>query len=440
MLLEFSFSNYKSFLENTTFSLTPAPKQKGLDYSIIKKKIGKTTYKGLSSAVLYGPNASGKSNVIGALDTLREIILRGHIRNDEGITPNPASGKLELIPNNSLEENRPVTFRISFIVDELCIEYSLDVLLGQFMDIQSQREVVHEVLCINGNIVFERTKDTEATFGLLHKLKPYVGTTFLQNEAYAMALAKESLKVDELFLTNGFKSIVSPKLATLIVSWFEKQLMVVYHADKIQFIPSRTASESVSQQFSKAQSAAAEAFGITASALKYDVDENNEPKLFSVIQSGKKTMTLPADIFESYGTMRFVNIFPSILRTLQTGGVLIIDEFDASIHPMAIMSLINIFHNDDINVNGAQLIFNTHNPIFLNPNLYRRDEIKFVERDEDSHLSKLYSLSDFSTAGKHSVRKTTDYMKNYFVNHYGAIKDVDFVPVVEALLGHRSEV
>ena len=54
---------------------------------------------------------------------------------------------------------------------------------------------------------------------------------------------------------------------------------------------------------------------------------------------------------------------------MQTGGTLIVDEFDASIHPMALMSIINIFHNDDINIHNAQLIFNTHNPIFLNSNL-----------------------------------------------------------------------
>ena len=71
---------------------------------------------------------------------------------------------------------------------------------------------------------------------------------------------------------------------------------------------------------------------------------------------------------------------------------LVVDEFDASIHPMALMNIINIFHNDEINTKHAQLIFNTHNPIFLNPNLYRRDEINFIERDDDSHCSTHYTL------------------------------------------------
>ena len=96
---------------------------------------------------------------------------------------------------------------------------------------------------------------------------------------------------------------------------------------------------------------------------------------------------------------------------------------------MALMNLVNIFHNDDINIHGAQLIFNTHNPIFLDHNLFRRDEIKFVDWDEEKQCSVHYSLSDFKTAGYNGVRRGSDYMKEYFVDRYGAIKDIDLTPV-----------
>lgn len=128
-----------------------------------------------------------------------------------------------------------------------------------------------------------------------------------------------------------------------------------------------------------------------------------------------------------------------VVNALLNGGTLVIDEFDASIHPMALMSIINIFHNDDLNKKNAQLIFNTHNPIFLNANLFRRDEIKFVERDDDTHCSNQYSLSDFGTTGKNGVRKNEDYMKNYFVSRYGAITDIDFTPIFENLLEKEKE-
>ena len=125
MLLKFSASNYKSFKDKFEFSLVPAPKQKGLDYSIMDEKIGKDSYKGLCSAIIYGPNASGKTNIIGAMDTFKAIVLRGHIRNvEEKSEPNAASGLLELIPNSSSEEPLPVSFSIKFSTKGTLIDYA----------------------------------------------------------------------------------------------------------------------------------------------------------------------------------------------------------------------------------------------------------------------------------------------------------------------------
>ena len=115
------------------------------------------------------------------------------------------------------------------------------------------------------------------------------------------------------------------------------------------------------------------------------------------------------------------------------------DELDASLHPMLVMNLISLFHNDEVNKNQAQLIFNTHNPIYLNNKLLRRDEIKFVERDKNTKSSSLYALSDFKTNGETSVRKTSDYMKNYFTNRYGAIENVDFTDIVIEILSKDRE-
>lgn len=106
---------------------------------------------------------------------------------------------------------------------------------------------------------------------------------------------------------------------------------------------------------------------------------------------------------------------------------------------MAIMNILTAFHNDDINVNHAQHIFNTHNPIFLNSNLLRRDEIKFVNRDDNTDFSTLYSLSDFGTSGENGVRKGDDYMKYYFVGCYGSVRDIDFTSVFEDILSSESQ-
>ena len=148
-------------------------------------------------------------------------------------------------------------------------------------------------------------------------------------------------------------------------------------------------------------------FGVNANPIGYTTDKEAKSKLVSIINTGtNQTEVLPAEVFESYGTIRFINLFPLVVRALQTGATLVVDEFDASIHPIAL----------------------------------RRDEIKFVERDPKDHASTLFALSDFGTAGENGVRKNDDYLKNYLANQYGGITDVDFSSVFEHLNSGENEV
>ncbi|MDD3394294.1 MAG: ATP-binding protein, partial [Anaerotignum sp.] len=433
MLLEFRVSNYKSFKEELCFSLIPAPKQKGLDYSVLKEKMNKKIYKGLSSAVIYGPNASGKTNIVGAMDSFKAIVLRGHIRNaDDKSNPNAAATSLELIPNNTCTSVTPVSFFIKFTIDSYLIEYAFTVDLGSFLEIEHHRKILKETLSVNETMLFSR--DGSLEFGSMETIHNMLVNAFDQNSNGAIALAKSNLNQEELFLMNGFKTMFSSKLVNLITNWLENQFMIIYRADSIQLVRKFSDSKKKSVYVEKTVNEAANYFGINSNALGYVVDgDSNEARLCSIFKRPSATTAIPADLFESYGTIRFINIFPLVVEALLNGGTLVVDEFDASIHPMALMNIINIFHNDEINTKHAQLIFNTHNPIFLNPNLYRRDEINFVERDDDSHCSTHYTLADFGTSGKAGVRKNEDYMKNYFINRYGAIKDIDFYPIFEEL-------
>ncbi len=442
MLLEFKVENYKSFLEEVTFSMVAAPKQSGLDYSLLKEKVKGKLVKGLSSSVIYGPNAAGKTNIIGAIDVLRAIIVRGNIRNsEEKNSPNAAAAALELVPNNRLIEGRPVKFFITFLEKNLQIQYSISMDLGAFLDEEYCREIKEERLSVNGEDIFIR--NTNLTIGNLKGIEDYLSDITNQNKDNVMGIAKNSLNKDELFLTNGFKLIFSQKLVKLIVDWFTDKCMVIYRADTIQLIKRFADPKKKAVYVERTTNQAAELFGINSNAVGYIVsDDEPEAKLYSIFKNAEndKNTAIVSEIFESYGTIRFINMFPLVIKAIMTGGTLIVDEFDASIHPMALMSIINIFHNDDINIHHAQLIFNTHNPIFLNSNLFRRDEIKFVERDDDNHYSNLYSLASFGTTGEKGVRKHEDYMGKYFISQYGAIKDIDFTPIFEQLLGDEGEV
>ena len=142
MLLEFKVKNYKSFVDMTTFSMMAAPKQKGLDYSVYTMSVNGKKVKGLCSSVIYGPNASGKTNIIGAMDTLRAIVLRGDIRNEEEKeAANPAASALELIPNKDLKQAEPVFFSIDFMVSEYRVKYELLLDIGAFLETKYKREI-----------------------------------------------------------------------------------------------------------------------------------------------------------------------------------------------------------------------------------------------------------------------------------------------------------
>lgn len=407
-----------------------------MEYSILEHKIGNKTYKGLCSAIIYGPNAFGKTNIISAMDVFKEIVLKGNIRNsDELRSPNISEGKLELIPNNLNKYPKPTKFYIRFVEGELLVEYELKIDLGLFLDRNYQRKIEFESLRINDKTIYERTDQIE--FFNLKSIEKYLITEFRKNEDSAKAIARNNLNETELFLTNGFKMMFSSKIVSFILEWFEEKFIVIYRADAAEIKSKLDNTEGGRIFINRTTNDAAKLFGINSNALGYVVPEDGgEPQLCSIFKDNG--VAIPAKHFESYGTVRFINMFPLILKALVEGSVLVLDEFDANIHPMALMNIINIFHDDDINKKNAQLIFNTHNPIFLNANIVRRDEIKFVERDDETHLSTHYSLSDFKTSGSNGVRKADDYLKHYFLGKYGAVKDIDFYDLFETLIKDNS--
>ena len=304
MLLEFKTKNFKSFLEEMDFVMTPAPKQKGLEYSILKHKIGKKTYKGLCSAIIYGPNASGKTNIISAMDVFKEIILKGHINNsDELRSPDVSEGKLELIPNNLNKSPEPTCFYIRFVEDDLLVEYELKIDLGLFLDKDYSRKIVFECLRINDKTIFERSDKIE--FFNLDSIEQYLINNFSENEDSAKAIARNNLSETELFLTNGFKLMFSSKLVSFILKWLIEKFIVIYRADITELKRKLDSTESGKIYISETTNEAAKLFGINSNALGYVIPEDGaESQLCSIFKD--KNVAISAEIFESYGTIRFI--------------------------------------------------------------------------------------------------------------------------------------
>ena len=286
MLIEFKVKNFKSFSKETVFSMSAAPKQSGLDHSLLKPKIKTKTIKVLCSSVIYGPNASGKSNIIGAMDVLRAIVLRGNIKNsDEKSSLNVASSLLELIPNKNLDKATPVKFSIDFFEENLFIHYTLGIDLGTFLDRDYSRKILFEELAVNGEMIF--TREEKLNFGHFSGISGYMNDAYKQNADSVIDISHGSLNQIELFLTNGFKVLFSDKLVKLILDWFTDKFMVIYRADSLPLIQRYTGPKKNAALYAeKITNEAAKIFGVNSNAVGY-IEEDNEVELLSLIKTKK---------------------------------------------------------------------------------------------------------------------------------------------------------
>lgn len=157
--------------------------------------------------------------------------------------------------------------------------------------------------------------------------------------------------------------------------------------------------------------------------------------LVSLYDVGDKQVMLPADMMESRGTIKLVDFAIPFVERFAKGGVFVIDEFDSAIHPELVKGIIALFNDPNVNKEGAQLVFTTHNPIYLNNKMFRRDQILFVEKDRDSYRSVLYSLADFGSA---DVRNDQNYLINYFKGKYGALPYIDFAGLLKQPSGEEK--
>ena len=429
MLLNFRVKNFKAFKDNAILSMEPE-KIQDISYSILTEKVNEKDVKGLCSAVIYGPNAAGKTSIINAMSCFKQIILRGNINNvEDNRYEDYVSQSMELIPFIYDKEPQPVEFEIEFVSNGNKYDYELVADLGKFNDIKYERKIISEKLYVNDYSIFSRTID-DIEIKNLTKISDLLLEHFKQSLAKKnIDVAKANLSKTTLFLTTDFDSFISKKICSSIKDWLMDKFIVVNKSNLHSLKP--VLKEENSAFIEENINELAKEAGIVGSDFGY-VKDNNQTQLVSIIEkNGNVAKGIAAERIESVGTLRLVGIAPYIFNILATGGTLVMDELDASLHPMIVMNIISAFHNDEINKRNAQLIFNTHNPIYLNSQCFRRDEIKSVEKDKKSKSSIIYSLSDFKTNGDKPVRNTTDYMRNYFVNRYGAIENVDFSDILQ---------
>lgn len=298
---------------------------------------------------------------------------------------------------------------------------------------------------ITYNYGFCLTKDgiTEEWLNRKAKSRPEYRTIFYREENKELNLQKLpkrlqeniriSLNKETLIVSLGAKLKVD--ILEKIYNWFG-QITFLNFGDPIENL---LLSKQLPVEFSEKPEVRKDVASYLAAFDKSIVDfaveevntsEDDSEKLFKVWAIHKTNDTgdavnLPLGL-ESAGTQKMFSMYSPLQRTIANGSILFIDELNARLHPLLVRNFIQTFLDPERNPNNAQLIFTTHDTTQLENSLLRRDEIWFVEKEEDE-TSKLYSLVDFKGEDNEKIRKDENYAKNYLLGKYGGIPDLKII-------------
>ena len=409
MLLQFSVNNFRSIKDTIKFSMMASAKDKDKNNSF---KIGK--YNILKSAVIYGANASGKSNLLKAMAFMGNLVLNKTkvIQSTDRLPHQPF--KL-----NTETENASSSFEIVCFINGIKYRYGFEL---------DDTTVYSEWLYADEKgkeaKLFYRDKD-EKEYINSNKFKE--GNSFYdKNESKINILENQLLiwKCDQnggeisKSILNWFKNfnLIDGMEHKTYIDYTIKQMKHKEFKEKIIELVKTTdigiediflEEKEVSPLSDEIKQKILENYKITSiNTYHKKFDENNN-------EIGNVIFELDKD--ESKGTNKFFKISAPILNTLRDGKVLIIDELDASLHPMLTKYLINLFHDENINTEKAQLIFSTHDTNLLTNSIFRRDQIWFTEKDKFG-ATDIYSLLQFK-----DIKKNDNFGKDYIQGKYGAI-------------------
>ncbi len=410
MLIEFRVRNFRSLRDEQVLSLVAAKDKTLEDTNTIETGL-KAAPRLVRSAVVYGPNAGGKSNLLKALQWMQWFVL----------------GSAQLKPEQPLEVSpfrmdaasgqQPTCFEVTFVRSGIRYQYGFEV---------TNLRVVREYL-----LVYKTAKPQK------WYERNFDSATDQERYEFGSALAgqktvwKEATRPNSLFLSiavmlNGIE--LKP-----VYEWFSLCLRVIndnsplsldYTLSALAIDNNRnlichflsTADISISDvNVVTEKVAGVPFFGVdpTTGQFVFRSDER-EVKQLRLVHRSDTSQAEFALGDESTGTQRMLCIAGPILSVLKEGMTFFVDELDTSLHPLLVRRLVNMFHSTSLNQKGAQLVFCTHDSSLLDGDLFRRDQIWFVEKDREQ-ASKLYPLTDFSP------RKNEALERGYLMGRYGAL-------------------
>ena len=388
MLCQFSFQNFKSYKEETTFDFQAAAIPEFSASLLGEEKSGRL----LPVGVVYGPNGGGKSNLLQALSCLITTVVKPIHDLEKTREDIVIQQKAECEPFlfDDTSHDKPTEFQVYFRQGKNEYRYYLAL---------KEDEVVSEALywrAIGGRktgTVFER-EGSNITLGVSIN-KASINTSVNPKMPYLSFVA---INYD------------IPVIAE-VQKWFESCVIRNYANPVVDSTVMISKNDDVKKRIVQALND----MGIDLTGYRFD---ENEKQLYTQRTVNGKSYELRF-MDESDGTQKLIAVLPVLLMALREGRLVIIDELDAKLHPKLLRYVIAMFKNPKINQNGAQLIFTSHDVTTMRNTVFRRDEIWFAA-ENDNHESEIYSLYEIRREDNERVNNTAAYDKQYLEGRYGA--------------------
>lgn len=420
MLIEFKFENFRSFKNETYFTLEPST-QNGKNANIIETNLKKVPQLYCTIGI-FGANASGKSNFILAL-SLFKFLIKKSFKNE--INQNLPEEKY-LLSKDAIE--KPTSFEISFIYKEKLYKYSLKY---------SQKEILYESLAYaniseNGsareNKLFTRDKET----GVKAKGIPQAWIDELADNRVFLSEIINNRKCQIPEILDAYDYIVN-KLHTAknktsldftlnMLQSEDKPLMLDYikkvDLDFIDICIKKVPTEDILGKLKNEK----DKNEFTEFMLKRILSGESEILDIRVLHKTEDGNIAELDLDkESEGSKKFLSLAGPIVNALKTGSTLFIDELDASLHPLFVKHIVSLFNDANFNKNNAQLIFTSHAFYLMDGNTLTRDQIWLINK-ENNCASTIKSLKDFN-----EPRKNKSFVDSYINGLYGAIPNIVYL-------------
>ena len=420
MLLQFYFSNYRSFEGEGILDMRASGSNE-----LSSHTRNNLNEKVLPITAIYGANASGKSSVFEAFQFMALCILESLSFSDDN-KKNPYKLKVDSFKFSD-SRDKPSEFEINYIdkkgKKELYYNYGFKI---------DNSGILEEYLASNTKTRVKRNEEYTYIFKRERSQKLYLDSSI---EKFRENL-EISLKEKTLLVSLGAKLNIDEFIR--VRTWFINTEIInfsnsLYGAFLENILPNNIIE---SEEVRKNLVSFINSFDDSIIDIEVEkisaIDENDKDnyRVFTIHKSDKGTSTARISMNEeSSGTKKMFSLYQTLLDVLEKGTIFFADELDIKLHPLLMRNILLTFTDKEKNPNNAQLIFTTHNTIYMDMDLLRRDEIWFVEKDNG--VSNLYSLDDITNEKGEKVRKDSNYEKHYLLGNYGAI------PNLKNLLGRE---